>query len=333
MKTSTVSSILVMALLATAEVGMAQQAPMSRATLDGVALDYEMWGGRRARRARACGHLRRLVQAAAGRARAHRPAPRAELPPRRLCGQQPRARAGEHRPAGRPPADAHAPARHPAGARRRALLRGQHRAPARPGRPGDGAVHRADGAGACRCRASAPSACSPRGRPWRRSSRPTARATAPGPSTASCASSPGPDYRGVLDQVLPGAFEQAVTDADTFFGQELPAVQQWTLTREDRGPDHPARPLRDRREEQGGVAHLDRASRDDPGLAAQGGGLRACPTRPICCTSSSPARWPRRWPPSSPVTRSGRRDGSAKMGRWRPQYRDALPMRPRTPRP
>lgn len=43
----------------------------------------------------------------------------------------------------------------------------------------------------------------------------------------------GPNYRAVVDRVLPGAFEQATTDADTFFGQELPAVQQWTLRRED----------------------------------------------------------------------------------------------------
>lgn len=43
----------------------------------------------------------------------------------------------------------------------------------------------------------------------------------------------GPGYRVVLDQVLPGAFEQAVLDADTFFGQELPSVQQWSLRRED----------------------------------------------------------------------------------------------------
>ena len=43
----------------------------------------------------------------------------------------------------------------------------------------------------------------------------------------------GPDYRAVVDRVLPGAFAQAVTDADTFFGQELPAVQQWTLRQED----------------------------------------------------------------------------------------------------
>ena len=43
----------------------------------------------------------------------------------------------------------------------------------------------------------------------------------------------GPGYRAVLDQVLPGAFEQAVLDADTFFAQELPSLQQWSLRRED----------------------------------------------------------------------------------------------------
>jgi pimeloyl-ACP methyl ester carboxylesterase len=43
----------------------------------------------------------------------------------------------------------------------------------------------------------------------------------------------GPGYRPILERVLPGAFEQAVADADTFFAQELPAVQQWSLTRED----------------------------------------------------------------------------------------------------
>ena len=35
--------------------------------------------------------------------------------------------------------------------------------------------------------------------------------------------------------MLPGAFEQAVVDADTFFGQELPSLQQWSLRREDAG--------------------------------------------------------------------------------------------------
>lgn len=43
----------------------------------------------------------------------------------------------------------------------------------------------------------------------------------------------GPDYRPVIDRVLPGAFEQAVRDAPTFFGQELPAVQKWAFTQED----------------------------------------------------------------------------------------------------
>jgi pimeloyl-ACP methyl ester carboxylesterase len=36
-----------------------------------------------------------------------------------------------------------------------------------------------------------------------------------------------------LEKTLPGAFEQAVADADAFFGQELPAVQAWAFSRED----------------------------------------------------------------------------------------------------
>jgi pimeloyl-ACP methyl ester carboxylesterase len=43
----------------------------------------------------------------------------------------------------------------------------------------------------------------------------------------------GPDYRGPLEHGLPGAFDQAVADADAFFAQELPAVQQWSLTQQD----------------------------------------------------------------------------------------------------
>ena len=42
-----------------------------------------------------------------------------------------------------------------------------------------------------------------------------------------------PGYRAVLDRVLPGAFQQAVVDADTFFTQEIPALQQWSLKRDD----------------------------------------------------------------------------------------------------
>jgi pimeloyl-ACP methyl ester carboxylesterase len=43
----------------------------------------------------------------------------------------------------------------------------------------------------------------------------------------------GPGYRTVLDQVLPAAFDQHVADADTFFDRELPALQQWSFTRQD----------------------------------------------------------------------------------------------------
>ena len=45
----------------------------------------------------------------------------------------------------------------------------------------------------------------------------------------------GPEYRSVLDRVLPGAFAQAVADADTFFRIELPALQQWSFTQADVG--------------------------------------------------------------------------------------------------
>jgi pimeloyl-ACP methyl ester carboxylesterase len=45
----------------------------------------------------------------------------------------------------------------------------------------------------------------------------------------------GREYRDMLDRVLPGAFEQAVTDADTFFQFEMPALQQWSFTKADAG--------------------------------------------------------------------------------------------------
>jgi pimeloyl-ACP methyl ester carboxylesterase len=45
----------------------------------------------------------------------------------------------------------------------------------------------------------------------------------------------GPEYRDMLDRVLPGAFAQAATDADTFFRFELPALQQWSFTQADAG--------------------------------------------------------------------------------------------------
>jgi 3-oxoadipate enol-lactonase len=46
----------------------------------------------------------------------------------------------------------------------------------------------------------------------------------------------GRGYREALERVLPGAIDQALADAGTFFGQELPAVMQWTF-----GPKEAAR--------------------------------------------------------------------------------------------
>ena len=43
----------------------------------------------------------------------------------------------------------------------------------------------------------------------------------------------GPEYREVLDDALPGAFDQAVADADTFFAGELPALRAWPFGAEE----------------------------------------------------------------------------------------------------
>ncbi len=42
----------------------------------------------------------------------------------------------------------------------------------------------------------------------------------------------GSDYRAILDAALPGGIARYAADADTFFGQQLPATQQWSF-----GPD------------------------------------------------------------------------------------------------
>jgi 3-oxoadipate enol-lactonase len=46
----------------------------------------------------------------------------------------------------------------------------------------------------------------------------------------------GGDYRVVMDRVLPDAVDRAAADADTFFGEELPALRQWQF-----GPAEAAR--------------------------------------------------------------------------------------------
>jgi 3-oxoadipate enol-lactonase len=43
----------------------------------------------------------------------------------------------------------------------------------------------------------------------------------------------GQNYRGSLEEMIPGAFAQTVADADTFFGSELPSLGAWRMTRED----------------------------------------------------------------------------------------------------
>jgi pimeloyl-ACP methyl ester carboxylesterase len=43
----------------------------------------------------------------------------------------------------------------------------------------------------------------------------------------------GAAYRAPFEQALPGAFDRGVVDADTFFGQELPSIQQWQFARGD----------------------------------------------------------------------------------------------------
>jgi pimeloyl-ACP methyl ester carboxylesterase len=43
----------------------------------------------------------------------------------------------------------------------------------------------------------------------------------------------GPGYSDSLERSLPRAFDQAVADADAFFGQERPALQRWVFTPED----------------------------------------------------------------------------------------------------
>ena len=108
----------------------------------------------------------------------------------------------------------------------------EHGAPAGTRRPRRGALPRPAGPGAARSR---PAPCTCR---WsRRSSSPrssaTAQATWPGAVDTWMRGVCGPDYRAALEQALPNAFDQAVADADTFFGQELPAVTQWTFGHEE----------------------------------------------------------------------------------------------------
>ena len=43
----------------------------------------------------------------------------------------------------------------------------------------------------------------------------------------------GSNYRDPMERGLPGVLPRAVVDADAFFAQELPALQQWSFTQDD----------------------------------------------------------------------------------------------------
>jgi pimeloyl-ACP methyl ester carboxylesterase len=235
MKAFTVSSVLTLALLAALKIGMAQSSAMSRATLDDVALDYEMWGN--------AGEPVVLVHAGifADWFKPLRDEP-ALTGRHRVLSYHRVGYAGSSRVAG--PVSLAQQAGH-----LRALMR-------KLGIPRAHVVGHSSGGNIALQLAlesremvqsivlmepalpvpglgqerllSTRTAMAPVFEAYRAGDR--ARAVDGFMRFVS-----GPDYRAVIDRVLPGAFAQAVTDADTFFGQELPAVQQWTLSREDAG--------------------------------------------------------------------------------------------------
>jgi pimeloyl-ACP methyl ester carboxylesterase len=232
MKAATVSSVLTMALMLAAEVGMAQPTTMSRATLDGVALDYETWGAGEPVVLVHAGIFAdwfkplRDVPALAGR--------------HRVLSYHRVGYAGSGRVTG--PVTIAQQAGH-----LRALMR-------QLGIPRAHVVgHSSGGNIALQLALESPEMVQsivlmepalpvPGLGPERMLSTRTAMAPIfeayrAGDRTRAVDGFmrfvSGPGYRAVIDRVLPGAFDQAVTDADTFFGQELPALQQWALGQED----------------------------------------------------------------------------------------------------
>lgn len=234
MKAFTVSSVLTLALLATAEVGMAQSSRMSRAVLDGVALDYEMWGP-------AAGEPVVLVHAGiiADWFKPLRDEP-ALTGRYRVLSYHRVGYAGSSRLPG--PVSLAQQAAH-----LRALMQ-------KLGIPQAHLVGHSSGGNIALQLAlespemvqsivlmepalPVPGLSQDRLLSTRAAMAPVFEAYRAGDKARAVDGFmrfvSGPDYRAVVDRVLPGAFAQAVGDADTFFGQELPAVQQWTLNRED----------------------------------------------------------------------------------------------------
>ena len=93
----------------------------------------------------------------------------------------------------------------------------------------------------------------------------------------------GRDYRTWLEQVIPGGYAQAVADADTFLGGEMPALGDWRFTREDARRITAARPGGAGGRERDALAGLARGARPAAGVDAAGRAVRA------------PRREPRAW--------------------------------------
>ena len=126
----------------------------------------------------------------------------------------------------------HARARDRARARRRSLVERRGRTPVGPRCTGRRAHRRLDGRRATVSADRAAGRLPPRVRGAR--SRALPRGDKEGAVDTFFRGVFGPDYRDPLQQGLPGAFEQAVSDADTFFTQELPALwERWSFTEED----------------------------------------------------------------------------------------------------
>ena len=112
----------------------------------------------------------------------------------------------------------------------------------------------------------------------------------------------GPGYRAVLDQALPGAFAQHVADADTFFGQEQPALQQGR----SRGRTRVASPSRSWRSSERrvrrcspfGARYRHCSSTGCPMLSPS-----SCPMRRTCSRCKILVAWRRGWRPFLLVTR------------------------------
>ena len=113
----------------------------------------------------------------------------------------------------------------------------------------------------------------------------------------------GAGYREVLDWVLPGAFDQGVADADTFFGQELPAVQAWSFTREQaRRISQPVLAVIGEKVPESLQSGASARRGFLPGCRAQR--VSRCPEPHTCCTSRTRTAWPSASRPSGQITRS-----------------------------